>query len=60
MNTPYRILKELEEVDNIIEFIDESENIDKNYILSYKKHIKSIINKSFNKWVKIIQSKVVT
>jgi len=60
MNTPYRILKELEEVDNIIEFIDESENIDKNYILSYKKQIKSIINKSFNKWVKIIQSKVVT
>lgn len=60
MNTPYRILKELEEVDNIIEFIDESENIDKNYILSYKKQIKSIINKSFNTWVKIIQSKVVT
>jgi hypothetical protein len=60
MNTPYRILKELEEVDNIIEFIDESENIDKNYILSYKKQMKSIINKSFNTWVKIIQSKVVT
>ena len=60
MNTPYRILKELEEVDNIIEFIDESENIDKNYILSYKKQMKSIINKSFNTWLKIIQSKVVT
>ena len=60
MNTPYRILKEVEEVDNIIEFIDESENIDKNYILSYKKQMKSIINKSFNTWVKIIQSKVVT
>jgi len=60
MNTPYRILKEVEEVDNIIEFIDEFENIDKNYILSYKKQMKSIINKSFNKWVKIIQSKVVT
>ncbi len=60
MNTPYRILKEVEEVDNIIEFIDEFENIDKNYILSYKKQMKSIINKSFNTWVKIIQSKVVT
>ena len=44
MNTPYRILKELDEVDNIIEIIDESENIDKNYILAYKKQIKDIIN----------------
>ena len=60
MNTPYRILKELDEVDNIFEIIDESENIDKNYILAYKKQIKDIINKTFKAWGKIIQNKVAT
>lgn len=56
----YRIFNEYEDTNKLINIINFDNDIDKNYILAYKKHNKSIIYKSFKKWKGIIQSIVAT
>jgi len=56
----YRIFNEYEETNKLINIINFDNDIDKNYILAYKKHNISIIYKSFKIWKGIIQSIVAT